>query len=53
MDLQPHLDFDLAGFRANLRQVNPKAEVIEVSARNGDRVDEWCDWLRTRVAVNR
>jgi hydrogenase nickel incorporation protein HypB len=53
MDLLPHLDFDLVGFRANLHQVNPTAEVIQISARTGERVDEWCDWLRARVVASR
>src|SRR5690606_5169490 len=35
MDLLPHLDFDLALFEANLRQVNPQAQVVHVSARTG------------------
>ncbi|MET7392797.1 hydrogenase nickel incorporation protein HypB [Dactylosporangium sp. NPDC005572] len=47
IDLLPHLDFDMALFRANLRAVNPKATVLEVSARTGAGIDEWCAWLRT------
>jgi hydrogenase nickel incorporation protein HypB len=46
IDLLPHLDFDLGAFYANLRDVNPGAAVIEVSARTGEGVDAWCDWLR-------
>ncbi len=47
MDLLPHLDFDLELFRSNLAKVNPTATVIELSARTGDGVDQWLDWLRT------
>lgn len=50
LDLLPHLDFDLDRFRSNLRQVNPSTTVIETSARTGDGVDTWCDWLRGRGA---
>ncbi|WP_432840227.1 hydrogenase nickel incorporation protein HypB [Dactylosporangium sp. CA-092794] len=50
VDLLPHLDFDLALFRANLRAVNPAATVLEVSARTGEGVEEWCAWLRARRA---
>ena len=46
----PYLDFDLDLFLANLRAVNPAASVISVSARTGDGVDAWCDWLRDRLA---
>jgi len=46
IDLLPHLDFDLGLFLANLHDVNPHAVVIQASARTGEGVDEWCDWLR-------
>lgn len=45
IDLLPHLDFDLDAFYDNLRAVNPTAHTIETSARTGDGIDEWCDWL--------
>lgn len=51
LDLLPHLDFDLDLFRANLAAVNPGATVIEASARTGDGVDAWCDWLLAQVAA--
>ena len=49
MDLLPYLDFDLDGFVGNLRKVNPAAEVLFVSARTGEGVGAWCDWLRARL----
>jgi hydrogenase nickel incorporation protein HypB len=45
VDLLPHLDFDLDLFLANLHAVNPKATVIQASARTGAGVEEWCRWL--------
>jgi hydrogenase nickel incorporation protein HypB len=50
VDLLPHLDFDMALFRANLRAVNPAATVLEVSGRTGAGIDGWCDWLSARRA---
>ena len=44
-DLLPHLDFDLDLFLRNLKGVNPTAQVLPVSARTGEGVDAWCDWL--------
>lgn len=49
LDLLPHLDFDLELFKANLHNVNPAALSIEMSARTGQGVDEWCEWLTSRV----
>ena len=45
VDLLPHLDVDVDAFLANLHDVNPHVEVIEVSARTGEGVAAWCDWL--------
>ena len=45
IDLLPHLSFDLDRLRANLDAVNPAARVIMASARNGEGVDEWREWL--------
>ena len=49
MDLLPHLDVDLDLFRRNVLSVNPDAELVEVSARTGDGLDRWHDWLDTVV----
>jgi hydrogenase nickel incorporation protein HypB len=45
IDLLPHLDFDLDRFLTNLRAVNPGAELVQLSARSGEGVAQWCDWL--------
>lgn len=49
MDLLPYLDFDLDRFVGNLRKVNPGTEVLFASARTGEGIDAWCDWLRARL----
>jgi hydrogenase nickel incorporation protein HypB len=53
VDLIPHLDFDLDTFYANLRAVNPGVTAIEISARTGAGVAQWCDWLCARAEQNR
>jgi hydrogenase nickel incorporation protein HypB len=45
VDLLPHVDFDLERFLANLDQVNPEAEVLQVSARSGDGIGGWRERL--------
>ncbi len=45
IDLLPHLDFDLDRFIANLDTVNPGAEHMLVSAKTGEGVDRWREWL--------
>jgi hydrogenase nickel incorporation protein HypB len=46
LDLLPHLEFDLDLFLYNLDQVNPGVERIVVSARTGEGIDAWSEWLR-------
>ena len=45
IDLLPHLDVDMDLFRRNLAAINPSARVIEISAKTGDGVDSWIDWI--------
>jgi len=45
IDLLDHLDYDLALLEANLDQVNPGAARMPISARTGEGVDEFRDWL--------
>ena len=45
IDLLPHLDFDLDRFVNNIESVNPDAETMLVSARTGEGIDAWRDWL--------
>jgi hydrogenase nickel incorporation protein HypB len=44
-DLLPYIDFDLDRFLANLAAVNPDASHMVVSARTGEGVDAFRDWL--------
>ena len=48
IDLLPHLDFDLDLFLDNLDQVHPGVERMLVSARTGEGVEAWRDWLARR-----
>jgi hydrogenase nickel incorporation protein HypB len=45
VDLLPHLDFDLDRFLYNVEKVNPGAERMLVSARTGEGVEGWREWL--------
>jgi hydrogenase nickel incorporation protein HypB len=52
-DLLPHLDFDVARAVANAREVNPDIKVFQVSARNGDGLQDWYGWLRNEIGKRR
>lgn len=49
-DLAPHCDVDLDLYEANLRRVNPAIEILRVSARTGNGMAGWLEWLRSRLA---
>ncbi|HXY39539.1 MAG TPA: hydrogenase nickel incorporation protein HypB [Vicinamibacteria bacterium] len=48
VDLLPHLDFDVAAVEAALGRVMPRPEVIRLSARTGEGVPAWLEWLKAR-----
>lgn len=50
VDLAPYCDVDLALYEANIRRVNPGIEVLRVSARSGEGMAAWLDWLRAGLA---
>ncbi|MEW6678325.1 MAG: hydrogenase nickel incorporation protein HypB [Pseudomonadota bacterium] len=45
VDLLPYLNFDVAKCVDYARQVNPKLQVMEVSATSGQGLDAWMAWL--------
>lgn len=47
-DLAPHCDSDLAAYEANLRRINPRIDILRMSARTGEGLPQWLDWLRAR-----
>jgi hydrogenase nickel incorporation protein HypB len=53
IDLVPHLDFSLQETIDNVRLVNRDAAVLEVSARTGEGLEAWRDWLCAEAAAAR
>jgi hydrogenase nickel incorporation protein HypB len=53
IDLLPHLEFDLERLLHNIDQVHPDVDVILLSARTGEGVAAWRDWLTKLAARER
>lgn len=51
-DLLPHVPFDLASFRADVKQLNEAAELLEISVKD-QAIDRWLDWLGAQVAAGK
>ena len=49
IDLAPYCDVDLDLCEANLRRVNPRIEIIRISARSGEGMDRWTAWLAAQA----
>jgi hydrogenase nickel incorporation protein HypB len=45
IDLLPYVNFDVERFERDLRVVNPRCEILRISATRGDGVSDWIDWL--------
>lgn len=50
IDLVPYLEVDIDSYIARVREVNPTATILPVSARTGIGMTDWFDWLRQLVA---
>jgi hydrogenase nickel incorporation protein HypB len=51
-DLLPYVDFDVARCIEVARRVNPAIEVLLLSAKSGQGLDAWLDWLLADVACD-
>jgi hydrogenase nickel incorporation protein HypB len=49
-DLLPYVSFDSTRARQFVRDLNPRTRFFEVSARTGQGLQEWCDWLEHTLA---
>jgi len=44
-DLIPHLDWDIKKCRKHIREINPRMFIFELSAKTGNGMDSWLDYL--------
>ena len=49
-DLLPYVDFDLVKAEAHAKKLNKDIEVMPISARTGENMDQWYNWLRAKRA---
>ncbi|HAG95007.1 MAG TPA: hydrogenase accessory protein HypB, partial [Gammaproteobacteria bacterium] len=45
IDLLPHLDFDVERCIEFARRINPAIQIIKVSAKTGEGMEQWYQWL--------
>jgi len=50
IDLAPYLEVDISQIEANVRQMNPNVTIIPVSAKTGEGLEKWFDWVQNTKA---
>lgn len=50
IDLLPHVDFDADKAVERALRINPDLEVLQLSARTGEAMGTWLDWIRGRAS---
>ncbi len=48
-DLLPYVDFSTDRLKEYALRINPGLQFIELSARNGNGIDIWCQWLKKLI----
>ena len=51
IDLLPYVPFNLPAARANIAQVRPGIETVELSCCSGAGIDAWVRWLESRMTA--
>lgn len=49
IDAMDYFDFDLEAVKERVTRLNPNIKVIPISARTGEGIGEWADWIRAEV----
>ncbi|MFB6275399.1 MAG: hydrogenase nickel incorporation protein HypB [Halothece sp.] len=49
MDIAPHLDIDIKRIEENVHQINPNVTIIPVSAKTGEGLNNWFNWVQEQV----
>lgn len=49
IDALPAFDYDMDALKDHIAKLNENATIIPISAKTGEGIDEFCDWLREKV----
>lgn len=52
-DLAPYLEIDLELIKANVRQMNPHVTIIPISAKTGEGLETWLNWIEFQTRKDR
>ncbi|MDS1006362.1 hydrogenase nickel incorporation protein HypB [Clostridium sporogenes] len=49
IDAKDYFEFDLEAVKERVKKLNPNINVIPISAKTGEGIEEWIDWIRKEV----
>ncbi|MEG0035151.1 MAG: hydrogenase nickel incorporation protein HypB [Oscillospiraceae bacterium] len=49
IDVKPYFNFNSDAVRERVKKLNPNIAMFEISAKTGEGVKEWTDWLSTKI----
>jgi hydrogenase nickel incorporation protein HypB len=49
IDAIANFDFDFEAVKERVKKLNPNIKVIKISAKTGEGIEEWTEWVRTEV----
>ncbi|MCF0259303.1 MAG: hydrogenase nickel incorporation protein HypB [Erysipelotrichaceae bacterium] len=50
VDVLPYFDFDMNRFKASVQILNPGMQILEVSAKTGQGIEELANWIKTKFS---
>lgn len=50
IDALGYFDFDIEAVKERATKLNPNIKIIQISAKTGEGISEWCKWLEEEVA---
>lgn len=51
IDALDYFDFDLEAVKERVKKLNPNIKVIPISAKKGEGMEEWIEWIRNEVKM--
>jgi len=51
LDLAPYLEIDLKRLENNVRSMNPSVKIIFLSAKTGEGLNDWFNWVKSQVKM--
>lgn len=53
IDLLPYIDTDLETLIKNAKEINPSLQIFKTSAKTGEGIKDWTDWLSEKIIDKR